>query len=305
MRPTFDSDPGIDTEPTPTDGKHIGQMTNGLIASSGLHLLVTLFLVFGLVPLTRAPPHVAQIVSINLVQFGDKTTSRPSLDRAPVPQEQAREISKSDPAEAVPVANQPPPQPPHHETEEKSPPDLITATMPDEKPKVSHPVKRLERSALPAAKLQRGPSPEDDLATRLKLLAQLRQLTPPNPRPQDGSGSSSVSATSANAARARDATHSVKDFVRAQVERRWNLDGNTVKGGELVVAIHIVLNPDGSVSRAEIIDNPRYSSDSAYQDFALSARNAVLLSSPLTVPPGEYDIAKDIVLEFNSKQVLQ
>jgi len=150
--------------------------------------------------------------------------------------------------------------------------------------------------------------PADDLAARLERLARLRQPAPPmppNPRRQDGSGASNLTASSADAARARDAAYAVKDFIRAQVERRWNLNVTAPKGGDWVVAIHILLRPDGRVSRAEIVDTPRYRSDDAYRDFALSARNAVLLSSPLTVPAGEYDIAKDIVLDFRSKQVLQ
>jgi hypothetical protein len=31
----------------------------------------------------------------------------------------------------------------------------------------------------------------------------------------------------------------------------------------------------------------------------------VLLSSPLALPPGAYSIAKDIVVDFDPKQVLQ
>jgi hypothetical protein len=128
---------------------------------------------------------------------------------------------------------------------------------------------------------------------------------PANPRQQDGAGASNVTAAAADAARARDSTYGVKDFIRAQVERRWNPNRQAIKGRKWTVAIHILIARDGTVNQAEIVDEARYRADKAYFDFALSARNAVLLSSPLSLPAGTYDIAKDIVIDFDPKRVMQ
>jgi outer membrane biosynthesis protein TonB len=284
-------------------------MTGGFVASLVLHGLVMLLVIFGLPWLTQMPPPAEQVViPVNLVVLGEKTASPPSPTVAPLPQEKAREVSKTAPPEAVPVAQTPPPPAVQHKAEDRSAPDRLTATKPEQEPTISKPPKEPQVAARPASKLPRQPSPADSLSLRLKQLAQLKQPpapVPPNPRQQDGTGASNLTATSANAARARDATYSVKDFIRAQVERRWNPDRKAVKVGNWTVAIHIVLDPDGSVSRAEIVDERRYRTNSAYLDFALSARNAVLLSSPLAVPPGAYDIAKDIVVDFDPRQVLQ
>jgi hypothetical protein len=160
----------------------------------------------------------------------------------------------------------------------------------------------------PTTKLPRPQVPADDLTQRLKQLAQLKQPAPPvpaNPRQQDGAGASNVTAAAADAARARDATYGVKDFIRAQVERRWNPNRQAIKGRNWTVAIHILIARDGTVNQAEIVDEVRYRPDHAYFEFALSARNAVLLSSPLSLPPGAYEIAKDIVIDFNAKQLSQ
>jgi colicin import membrane protein len=301
--------PGV---PLLTDGrrreKPIDRMMGGLVGSSGLHLLVLLLLVFGPSWATQVPPPLEQIVPINLVQLGDKTASPSSPQMAPLPQEKARETAPLQSAEAVPVAQTPPPQAAPHQAEAKAMPDLLTAMKQEPKPAVPKPVNAPKPDTVPAAKLRPQPLPADDLSTRLKSLARLRQPAPPmppKPRQEEGSGASNLTASSANSAAGRDATYSVKDFIRAQVERHWNLDVNAPKGSDWVVAMHIVLRPDGSVSRAEVVETPRYRSDSAYRDFALSARNAVLLSSPLTMPPGDYDIAKDIILDFDSKQVQQ
>jgi len=310
MLQVSDGDRASRIEALPTTDTLMRQMTGGSIASLVLHALVALLVVFGLPWLIRAPPPVEQVlvIPVNVIVLGEKTASPAPTDLAMLPQEKAREVSKVEHAEAVPVEQDPPPQAAHHRDEDRAPPDPLTATKSEQTPKISKHLKEPKVAALPATKLPRQQTPTDDLNTRLKQLAQLKQPpapVPPNPRQQDGSGASNVTTTSADAARARDASYSVKDFIRAQVERRWNPDRNAIKAGDWTVAIHIVLDPDGTVSRAEIVNEARYRSDKAYLDFARSARNAVLLSSPLSVPPGAYEIAKDIVVDFDPKQVLR
>ena len=59
-------------------------------------------------------------------------------------------------------------------------------------------------------------------------------------------------------------------------------------GRKFVILLHVVLKRDGTVTEAEIVDRQRYTGDATFRDIALSARNAVLLSSPLTLPAGRY-----------------
>jgi hypothetical protein len=42
-----------------------------------------------------------------------------------------------------------------------------------------------------------------------------------------------------------------------------------------------------------------------FRDIALSARNAVLLSSPVPLPAGNYPEKMDMVLNFNPRDALQ
>ena len=97
----------------------------------------------------------------------------------------------------------------------------------------------------------------------------------------------------------------MKDFIRAQIERHWYLDKSALRAGSSPVAIHMLLNRDGRVDKAEIVDDPRFAADPAFYALALSARNAVLLSSPLTLPPGRYDAVKDMILDFDPRKALQ
>jgi len=293
----------------PDSDRGATEMRVALSASVALHAIVILVVVFGWPWLMPAPPAEQEVaIPVNLVVWGEKTAAPSSEKTATLPQEKAPEISPTDHPEAVPIEQAPSPPDLPHETVDRTastPLSVASTQQPSNTPRRPQGPKDPGRLA---TKLPRPPVPADDLNARLRKLAQLRQpasSTPPMPRQQNGTGLSNVTATSADAGSAPDATYSVKDFIRAQVERRWNPDRTSVKIGDWRVAIHILLDRDGTVSGAYIVDEARYRSDKAYMAFAFSARNAVLLSSPLALPPGAYDIAKDIVVDFDPKQVLQ
>jgi hypothetical protein len=96
----------------------------------------------------------------------------------------------------------------------------------------------------------------------------------------------------------------VKDYIRAQVERRWNLDLATLGNSDLSVPIHVEMTSEGVVLKAEIVESAR-TSDPAYREIAVSARNAVLLSSPLSLPAGHYQGLMDMVLYLNPRDALR
>jgi hypothetical protein len=70
------------------------------------------------------------------------------------------------------------------------------------------------------------------------------------------------------------------------------------------VPIHVKMAKDGVVLKAEIVESSR-SNDPAYREIAVSARNAVTLSSPIALPPGTYQDVMDMVLELNPRDTLR
>jgi outer membrane biosynthesis protein TonB len=281
------------------------RMRSGFIGSLALHGLV-----LGLIALSwenQAPPQSIKVVPVNLVRLSDKSTSPPSPQMAPIPQDKASALPLIESAQvalAPIVAPQPQPLTP---IQPSAPHSGATQKPKQETNGPRTVVKSVSRPTTTIARAHRL-SPNEQLAARLKLLAGLRQTVRPTSnyaRQQDGNGISNMTAASANTVPGRDATYAVRDFIRAQVERRWNLDRARLGGRAWIVAIRIRFSPDGTVRRADIVGNERFRSDSAYHDFALSARNAVLLSSPLTLPPGTYAFATDVVVDFASRQVLQ
>jgi hypothetical protein len=58
------------------------------------------------------------------------------------------------------------------------------------------------------------------------------------------------------------------------------------------------------VRKAEVVDTTSVD-DPLYREVALSARNAVLLSSPILLPPGDYQDVMDMVLYLNPRDALR
>jgi len=58
------------------------------------------------------------------------------------------------------------------------------------------------------------------------------------------------------------------------------------------------------VTEAYIVDRIRYETDAAWRAVALSARNAVLLSSPLNLPAGYAGNPIDVILAMNPKDAI-
>jgi outer membrane biosynthesis protein TonB len=139
------------------------------------------------------------------------------------------------------------------------------------------------------------PPPVDTLAAKLRGLAKLRQAQN-NPLVAEGQGVSNIDA--ANGAPGDRATYSVKDYVRAQVLRRWSLNLVKLAGRSFTVLIRVAMKRDGTIVSAEIVES---TDDPLYRDIALSARNAVVLSSPIALPPGDLPATMRFTLDLDPK----
>ena len=94
--------------------------------------------------------------------------------------------------------------------------------------------------------------------------------------------------------------HVDAQFIRAQIERRWQFDGGRER--EMVVQIRLRITADGVVESAQIVDDR--ATDAAFHAAAIGARNAALLSSPLQLPPGIF-LAGDITVDLNTKDAVR
>jgi hypothetical protein len=143
----------------------------------------------------------------------------------------------------------------------------------------------------------------DELQSKLRTLARLRQPETVL-APLDDSPNSDTESTSDDAVSGDQALYSVRDFIRAQVVRRWNVNFSMLGPRNFKVQVHVRISRKGAVTMAEVIDQQRFKTDATYREIALSARNAVLLSSPLALPPGDYHDGMDMVLSLNPRDTL-
>ena len=76
---------------------------------------------------------------------------------------------------------------------------------------------------------------------------------------------------------------------------------------DLLVRIKLKLNPDGTISKSEILDHARMNrpGQSFYKVLAESALRAVKLCQPLRVPTTGYERWKDIQLNFDANEMLK
>jgi hypothetical protein len=157
--------------------------------------------------------------------------------------------------------------------------------------------------AVPVAPSQSAPpaKPADPLEARLQTLAQLHVPDSEMPALNGFTAGSSAGGDGTGVMQ----TYTVRDLVRAQVERRWNLDLGLIRGRRFTILIRVRFRRDGTVLSAEIVDMARAQSDSVYRSVALSARNAVLLSSPLTLPAGRYQPVTEVTLDLDPRATVR
>jgi hypothetical protein len=293
--------------PPGSDRERIGR---GLGCSLALHAAIALLIVLGLPRLVETPPSAPIAVPIDLVQFGERSASLPSKTAAAVPQARAPQANGQQAPGPVPAAPVPAPATttarPRLKVDMGS--DRLALAVPPT-PKLPATTNQA-KIALPAAKAPApsAPAANEDLQTTLQSLTlqqQLQARTPRNDWQQDDAGSSNVTASSNGAALGSTATYNVKDFLRAQIERHWYISGEALKAGDFVVSIHIQLARNGTVTSVEILPDASYSTNVPNRELAYSARAAVKLSSPLLLPPGTYDLVKDVTLQFRSRDVMQ
>jgi hypothetical protein len=176
--------------------------------------------------------------------------------------------------------------------------------------KVPQPATPRARASEPAsANRPEGMSPDgtrplhDDLTRKLNALAQLKQpQTSSKPLTEP---SAADAASSADAVPGTEAAYAVRDLIRAQVLRRWSFNVASIGGKGFTVALRVVVARSGAVEICEILDRERYTRDALYRDIALSARNAVLLSSPLTLPAGAFGDRIEVMLALNPRDTLK
>ena len=181
-------------------------------------------------------------------------------------------------------------------------------TSPPQPRQASVPEQRAGPPASPVAKPvalspTQTPPPDDDLAIKLRKLAELREPPIDRDLARKGEGLWRQNATRVDAAPGSEAA--IKDFLRDQIEHHWNIDLATLHGRDISVLLRVAITGSGIITRVDLVNAHESGIDPAYDEAAMSARNAALLSSPVTLPPGQYPASMDLILSLNTRDALR
>jgi hypothetical protein len=313
-----------------------GVGSRGLALSAVLHVVLGSLLIMGLPRLFDPPPLEEMPIAVQLVTIAPETRAthpNPNLPQpdakpevpeveapvpkpqpkpeppkpAPVPPSAAAVSQPADEQPAPPEAKPPPPPPPKplEPKPETKPVEKLEVPKPREKPEPPRQLAKLEAKPEEKKPEEKKYDPRQFDAL-LKNLAPVHAATtadapPENPRPTATRASSQPKAPLGS-----QLTASELDMVRHQIARCWNVPAGARDAKDLVVEIKVIVDPDGTVRQATIVDQGRLGSDSYFRAAAESARRAFFnpLCRPLHLPAEKYAIWKDLVVDFSPKDIL-
>jgi outer membrane biosynthesis protein TonB len=313
-----------------------GIATRGIAFSAVLHIVLGSLMITGLPKLFDPPPVEEMPVAVELVTIAPETRATrpnpnmPRPDAKPEPAEVATPVEKPEPKPEPPkpapvpppaaaVSPTPEPQPPA----EAKPAPPVPQTLPEPKPEPPkatekvEPPKPKEKPEPPRQMAKNDAKPEDkkpeekkydpsQFAALLKNLAPQHSAPSPDAPQQKPQVSSARASSQPKAPLGSQLTASELDLIRHQIARCWNVPAGARDAKDLVVEIKVVVDHDGTVQQATIVDQGRMGRDASFRAAAESARRAFFNPQcrPLHLPSEKYAIWKDLVVDFSPKDIL-
>ncbi len=297
-------------------------MTRGAAISAILHVSVALVVYFGAPSLFTPEAPLETPIPVAVYTISELTN---------LPSPEPEETVEPEPAEiTIPPAPEPietvalPPEPAKPaeapQPEPVAAPEPVVAAAPEaasppppnkpEPSKTPPPPPPKPTKVIKAAKAALKPKPEpppkpDLFASLLVSVEEQAQAAAPGPPQEEKKAAEPPPVTTpfAPVTATRDAplSLSVLDAIRRQVEENWSLPAGAREARELMVEIHIVLLPDGTVRAVEIVDKARLGrpGEEFFRSMAESAVRAVRRSSPIRdLPPEKYEQWREITFRF-------
>jgi len=293
------------------------EMERALVLSLGFHglvfLLPFLLAVLGILNIFE-PEVINEPVTVELAQLSDISaapkTDLPSHHKPePKPQVQkpveAPKPETPPPPPNPPSAAEPPPAPEKVEPvpePEKKPPEKPLEEKPKEQPEKP---KEEAKKEPEKKKDEKKPDAKKDSQALDALLKNVLK-NKPAPKSEEKPKQTAEAPAEPSGGPATEEiseipmTASEEDGIRQQIERNWNVPAGAMDAENLMVELRISLNQDGTVTNVQVTnDRP---GDGFFRSAAESARRAVIMSSPLKLPPGKY--WPTILLRFDPKDFM-
>jgi len=292
-------------------------MIRGTSYSALLHVVAFLVAWFGLPELRRDLPMLDAPIPVEIVTVAEMTNAPPPTPEpepepetpTPPPPEPVKPPPPPPPApEPAPVPEpEPEPEPePVPEPKEPEPEPPKKAVPPPPKPK---PAPKPSTKPKPPEKKVKKPRENNLMTSVLKTVEKLKQKTQPEPEKKEEKPKKYKIPEKLRQSAQRPfdksapMTISELDAVARQFLKCWNVPAGARDAKNLLVEISVQANPDGTIRRAQILNQSRMRSDPFYRTAAESALRAVLnpICSPLKLPPAKYQRWKLMRLKFDPR----
>ena len=93
----------------------------------------------------------------------------------------------------------------------------------------------------------------------------------------------------------------IGQIIRACVQTKWSVMGGGESAQHITVKLRLRFNPDGTLAGAPLVMNPQ--GTPFFLAISDSAIRAVQACEPYSLPPAKYDLWKDIVLNFDPREM--
>ncbi|MDA1089779.1 MAG: cell envelope integrity protein TolA [Proteobacteria bacterium] len=291
-------------------------MRNAFAYSVVFHASVLVIGYFGLPYIKTSPLLTDTPIMVEIVNVADVTNAPPPAPKQEKKPEPKVKKEPPPPPKELPKASTPPPPKEELAALPLEPaPEAKPAPKPKPKPEVKKAPKPNPVRALAKAKPPRKPNPPDAFASVLKTVEKLKdrpkekekEEKKEKKKPEDFVQNITKALSSKTSRNNPDRPLAISeiDLVRQQIRECWSLPAGAREAEDLSIEIRMVMNPDGTVRQAQILNQKRLGSDPFFRAAAESALRAVLnpRCNPLKLPPDKYQQWQNMILIFDPKQM--
>ena len=269
-------------------------MTNNIIISSALHLLLIIITALSLPFLAKKPIDLPPIVSIELIQITDKT----SIPYAPKAKKIIEEIKKKEKEKLV---------------SEQAPPKKVKKEKPDSVPLPDENIEKVKK----IEEKKQNPEKLDEEVKQVSEFEKKELFDPNNIAALIDKSKEEFSETDKKTDKITQSqnkdlsnvglTLNEEDALKAQIFGCWSIPLGLPYNDNLLVRIKLQLKQDGTVVKTEILDHARMTKPGQgfYKVLAESALRAIKMCQPLRVPTEGYERWKELQLNFDAKEMLE
>ena len=268
-------------------------MNRNIIISSGLHTILIFIATLSLPFLAKKPIDLPPIISVELIQITDQT----NIPFAPKAKKIIEKVKKK---QEKLVSEQAPPK-----KVKKEKPDAVP--LPEEKNEI---VKKIEEKKQNPEKIENevkqvSEFEKDEMFDPDSIAALIDKSK--EEQAETTKKLDKVTQSEDPSMNLSGLTLSEEDALKAQIFGCWSIPLGLPYNEDLLVRIKLMLEPDGSVVKTEILDHARMNKPGQgfYKVLAESALRAVKLCQPLRVPTTGYERWKELQLNFDAREMLE